>query len=84
MVPIPLLQRLHQTLLPDYNRRAAVFWWLTVSAGSVGIAWALWSLARSPADQVGQVVTGILLAVAAAFFPIVLPRTKSASSTISC
>ena len=80
MVPIPLLQRLHQTLLPDYNRRAAVFWWLTVSAGSVGIAWALWSLARSPADQVGQVVTGILLAVAAAFFPIVLPRTKSAFS----
>jgi diguanylate cyclase (GGDEF)-like protein len=80
LVPIPLLQRLHQTLLPDYNRRAAVFWWLTVSAGSVGIAWALWSLARSPADQVGQVVTGILLAVAAAFFPIVLPRTKSAFS----
>jgi diguanylate cyclase (GGDEF)-like protein len=80
LVPIPLLQRLHQTLLPDYNRRAAVFWWLTVSAGSVGIAWALWSLVRSPADQVGQVVTGILLAVAAAFFPIVLPRTKSAFS----
>jgi diguanylate cyclase (GGDEF)-like protein len=80
LVPIPFLQRLHQTLLPDYNRRAAVFWWLTVSAGSVGIAWALWSLARSPADQVGQVVTGILLAVAAAFFPIVLPRTKSAFS----
>ena len=76
----PLLQHLHHALLPDYNRRAAVFWWLMVSAGAIVIGWALWALARQPSDHVGQVVTGILLAVAAAFFPIVVPRTKTAFS----
>ncbi len=76
----PLLQQLNRALLPDYNRRAAVFWWLMVGAGAVTIGWALWALVRQPSDHVGQVVTGILLAVTAAFFPIVVPRTKTAFS----
>jgi diguanylate cyclase (GGDEF)-like protein len=80
LTPLASLQRLNQALLPDYNRRAALFWWLTVCAGSVGIAWSFWTLVHQPADHVGQVVAGILLAVAAAFFPIMLPRTKSAFS----
>ena len=80
MAPLPSLQRLNQALLPDYNRRAAVFWWLTVCAGAVAIGWSLWTLSHQTPDHVGQVVTGILLAVAAAFFPIMLPRTKSAFS----
>jgi diguanylate cyclase (GGDEF)-like protein len=80
LTPLTSLQRLNQVLLPDYNKRATAFWWLTVSAGGTVIAWSLWTLVRQPTDHIGQVVTGILLAVAAAFFPILVPRTKTAFS----
>ena len=78
MTPLSTLQQLSRTLLPDYNRRATAFWWLTVGTGAAVIGWALWTLVHQTSDHIGQVVTGILLAVTAAFFPIKVPRTTSA------
>ncbi|MFM7532405.1 MAG: diguanylate cyclase domain-containing protein, partial [Rubrivivax sp.] len=78
MTPLSTLQQLSRTLLPDYNRRATAFWWLTVGTGAAVIGWALWTLVHQTSDHIGQVVTGILLAVMAAFFPIKVPRTTSA------
>jgi hypothetical protein len=28
-------QRLHQALMPDYNRKATIYWWAMVLLGSV-------------------------------------------------
>ena len=78
MILLTACQRLHRSLLPDYPVRAAVFWWTLVLAGTGAVAWSLWSVAHLPSAQIGQVAIGVLLAVAAAFFPIVVPRTKTA------
>ena len=39
--PFPLanLRRLHATLMPDYNRRAALAWWLGAVAGGLALVW---------------------------------------------
>jgi hypothetical protein len=71
-------QRLHRSLLPDYPARAAVFWWALVLAGTGAVTWSLWSVWHMPTTQIGQVAIGVLLAAAAAFFPIVMPRTQTA------
>ena len=34
----PVWRRLHQALLPDYNRKATAFWWTMVIAGACVIA----------------------------------------------
>jgi diguanylate cyclase (GGDEF)-like protein len=78
LILFTVCQRLHRSLLPDYPVGAAAFWWTLVLAGTGAIGWSIWSVAQLPAAQIGQVAIGVALAAAAAFFPIVVPRTKTA------
>ncbi|MFO1325841.1 MAG: EAL domain-containing protein [Rubrivivax sp.] len=70
--------RLGQRLLPDYNRKAASYWWTMVLLGAAVVALALAELAELPAETVGHVAALSALAVAAGFFPIEIPRSKNA------
>ena len=73
----PAWVRLHQTLMPDYNRRATVYWWTVVPIGLVAVAWALWSVIGLPSEIGWQVALGVLMAAIAGAFPITIPRTKT-------
>jgi diguanylate cyclase (GGDEF)-like protein/PAS domain S-box-containing protein len=70
------LRRIHQALLPDYNVRAATYWWTMVSLGTAALAWALWRVWHMPVDVVIQVAIGTTLAVIAGFFPVRVPHSK--------
>ena len=71
------LARLHQRLMPDYNRKAASYWWAMVTLGAGVLAYALGSLLALPAGEFGQVAAGITLAMLAGLFPVRIPRSKN-------
>jgi diguanylate cyclase (GGDEF)-like protein/PAS domain S-box-containing protein len=68
---------LHAALMPDYNRKATVYWWLVVALGALALGWALWSLGPSPASVWWQVAAGTTIAMVAGFFPVRIPRQKN-------
>jgi diguanylate cyclase (GGDEF)-like protein len=74
--PPALWSRLRQSLMPDYHRRAVVYWWTVVPLGVVAVGWALWTVGQLPLPTVVQVAAGVLMAAAAGSFPVVVPRTK--------
>ncbi len=69
--------RLHVALMPDYNRRAASFWWLLVIIGSVTLMWAAKCVALMPWSSQMQVIVGTLIAAGAGFFPLRVPHSKN-------
>jgi diguanylate cyclase (GGDEF)-like protein len=68
--------RLHAHLMPDYNRPAAVYWWLMVLLGTACQAFSLHLLAARSADVWAQVAAGTALAMIAALVPVKIPRTN--------
>jgi diguanylate cyclase (GGDEF)-like protein len=68
--------RLNRVLMPDYNRRATLYWWTVVPAGALVVAYAAWSVASLPGHALLQVVVCALLAAAGGYFPVVIPRTR--------
>ncbi|MDZ7653643.1 MAG: EAL domain-containing protein [Burkholderiaceae bacterium] len=76
--PSGALQRLHHALMPDYNRKATLYWWSVVILGSAALGVAILQVAAMPAEHVWQVVAGTLIAAVAGFFPVRVPRSKSA------
>ncbi len=78
--PVPqrnLAQRLHQALMPDYNRKATTYWWAMVLLGSGALAHSMWAVSSMPFLVVLQIVVGGLLAVVAGFFPVRIPGSKN-------
>ena len=73
--PAPL-QRLHRALMPDYNRKAAAYWWTMVLLGAATIADSLWAVRAMPATVVFQILAGGTLAALAGFFPVRIPGSK--------
>jgi diguanylate cyclase (GGDEF)-like protein/PAS domain S-box-containing protein len=69
--------RLHRALMPDYNRKAALYWWTMVLLGTAGIGWALGQIGEFALDAQLQVVVGTLIAMIAGGFPVKIPRSKS-------
>ncbi|WP_162520678.1 putative bifunctional diguanylate cyclase/phosphodiesterase [Pseudaquabacterium pictum] len=61
--------------MPDYNRRAAAFWWTVVALGALALAWALADLATLDAAAGWQVATGVAITVLAGSFPVRIPRS---------
>ena len=49
-------RRLHAALMPDYNLKAAVYWWVVVSFGTLAFGHALASLLRSDPATAIQIV----------------------------
>ena len=70
--------RLHQALMPDYNRKATWYWWTVVALGAVAIALSLHEVAGKPAASIWQILAGAAVATIAGMFPVRVPRSKSA------
>jgi diguanylate cyclase (GGDEF)-like protein/PAS domain S-box-containing protein len=70
-------QRLHEALMPDYNRKAAAYWWTMVSLGGAALLASLWTVFSLPLSVILQVAAGGVLAVVAGFFPVRIPGSKN-------
>ena len=77
MQPPSFLRRLHMSLMPDYNRRATLYWWTVVPLGGVAMAWAIADIASRPWQVALQIAAGVAMAGLAGSFPITIPRTKT-------
>ncbi len=76
-LPLRWWSRLHQQLMPDYNRKATAYWWLVVLTGGVVVVASIVSLARESASDQLQIGLGMLIAMLAGFFPVRVPRSKN-------
>jgi len=70
-------QRLHQALMPDYNRKAALYWWSVVLLGLVVLAHSLQQLAALPLSAWLQIIVGTALAMVAGLVPVRIPRSTN-------
>jgi diguanylate cyclase (GGDEF)-like protein/PAS domain S-box-containing protein len=70
-------RRLHRALLPDYNRKATVYWLSVVLLGAGAIGWSLARLTARSGDVWFQVGVGTLIAMLAGFFPVRIPRSRN-------
>jgi diguanylate cyclase (GGDEF)-like protein/PAS domain S-box-containing protein len=62
--------------MPDYNRRAAVYWWCVVPAGWLLLAWCVARVLALPALTIVQIAAGMLAAIGAGLFPVRIPGTR--------
>jgi len=69
--------RLHAAVMPDYNRKATLYWCLLSGAGLVALAAALLQVARLPMDALAQVLIGGTIAMLAGLFPVRVPGSKN-------
>ncbi len=72
----PPWRRVHASLMPDYNRRASLAWWLGFALGVAALVWAAAETARLGAAVAMQAALALALAVAAAMFPVRVPGTR--------
>jgi len=77
LAPAGAWRRLQQALLPDYNRKAALYWWTMVLLGGATIAYSLRQVAALPSDTVWQPVAGVVIATLAGAFPLRIPRSTN-------
>jgi len=75
--PTPPWVWLHQSLMPDYNRKATAYWWTVVLLGLATAAYSAASVATLPPADLAQALAGVALAMVAGFFPIRIGRSKS-------
>lgn len=69
--------RTHRALLPDYNRKATIYWWAMVLFGAAILAYTLHALLNVPTAARLQIVVGAAIAMLAGFFPVRIPRSKN-------
>ena len=63
--------------MPDYNRKAAAYWWTMVLAGSAALVYTVQTLLAMPRSDLQQVAAGAAIAMVAGFFPVRIPRSKN-------
>jgi diguanylate cyclase (GGDEF)-like protein/PAS domain S-box-containing protein len=68
---------LHRALMPDYNRRATLYWWTMVLLGTLVLGLSVRSIAALGLAQIVQIMVGVLVAMVAGFFPVRVPRSKN-------
>ena len=76
-LPPPWWQRLHLRFMPDYNRKATVYWWTMVLLGGAALIHSAQHLAASPASAWRHVVCGTVLAMLAGLVPVRIPRSTN-------
>ena len=74
--PPPWWQRLHTALMPDYNAKAAAYWWCAVVLGAAVLAGSMFSVSQEAPWTVLQILAGMAVAMLAGCFPVRLPRQK--------
>ncbi len=70
-------QRLHGALMPDYNHKAAAYWWAMVGLGSMVVGFAFSHVAMQPGAVQLQVLIGCLVAMMAGMYPVRIPGSKN-------
>jgi len=73
----PWWQRLHGALMPDYNRRAATYWWLMVAVGAFLLMNAAVVVRPLPTGVQLQIIFGCGVAMLAGLFPVRIPGSKN-------
>jgi diguanylate cyclase (GGDEF)-like protein/PAS domain S-box-containing protein len=76
-LPPPWWARLHAALMPDYNRKATVYWWSVVLLGMTILGLSVTQLAQQPSLAWLQVAVGMAIAMLAGFFPVRVPRSTN-------
>ena len=74
------LHALHSTLMPDYNRAAAVYWWGLILLGALVIGVAIFEASLRPVQSQMQILAVCIASMLAGGVPIPLPGTKSSFS----
>jgi diguanylate cyclase (GGDEF)-like protein len=69
--------RLHAALMPDYNRKATLYWWAVVVLGGIAIAWSARSVSGLSPVLFLQVGIGVAVAMLAGVFPVRIPGSKN-------
>ncbi|MBI5718400.1 MAG: EAL domain-containing protein [Burkholderiales bacterium] len=72
----PWWSKLHAALMPDYNRRASVYWWAMVLGGGALLLASMAQVAMLPPLVWLQVAVGMALAMLAGLFPVRVPGTR--------
>jgi signal transduction histidine kinase len=67
----------HRQLMPDYNAKAAAYWWAVVLLGTAVLAHSLQHVVALPPRAWGHVVGGTLLAMLAGLVPVRIPRSHN-------
>ncbi len=73
----PWWQRLHRGLMPDYNRKATIYWWVMLLLGAAVVVHALATVLALPADALLQVAAIGAVALLAGLFPVRIARSKN-------
>ena len=69
--------RVHRHLMPDYNRKATVYWWLVAVMGGVTLIGSMVSVVDDGPQAWLQIAIGMAIAMFAGFFPVRVPRSKN-------
>jgi signal transduction histidine kinase len=75
--PSPMWLRLHRQLMPDYNRKAAVYWWSVVLLGAGIIGHSLVQLSALSVGAWLQIIVATALAMVAGLVPVRIPRSTN-------
>jgi len=70
-------RRAHAALMPDYNRKATVYWWSVVLLGVATLVASVIDLAGQVPLAWVQTAAGMAIAMLAGFFPVRIPRSKN-------
>ncbi|WP_298833861.1 EAL domain-containing protein [uncultured Piscinibacter sp.] len=70
-------RRLHGALMPDYNRKATVYWCAMVTIGLLVLAHCVVEVSRLPREALVQILAGAAIATLAGFFPVRIPRSTN-------
>ncbi len=73
----PWWKRLHAALMPDYNRKAAAYWWTMVLVGAAALVGAGFTVAGLPREGLQQVLAGCVVAMLAGLYPVRVPGSKN-------
>lgn len=69
--------RLHRALMPDYNLKAATYWWTVALLGLAVLVHAALAVAQLPGVVLGQIAFSTVLAMAAGLVPVRIPRSTN-------
>jgi diguanylate cyclase (GGDEF)-like protein/PAS domain S-box-containing protein len=73
----PWWTALHAALMPDYNRKAATYWWVMVLLGLGSLGLALHQVAALPLAAQARVAIGCAVAMLAGLYPVRIPGSKN-------
>src|SRR6185369_10620131 len=73
----PWWLRLHRQLMPDYNAKAAAYWWTVVLLGSVVLVHSMQQLVAMSWSAWAQIAVATGLAMVAGLVPVRVPRSTN-------